>query len=95
MGKRKTIRLGKVPQKTAEGVKTKVQNLVAAALTGQSPDDETSRWVRNLDTVMADKLAAVGLIPKRQEATIGKLVTAFVAAHPNAKPATYVSLGPR
>ena len=92
-GKRKTIRLGKVPQKTAEGVKTKVQNLVAAALTGQSPDDETSRWVRNLDTVMADKLAAVGLIPKRQEATIGKLVTAFVAAHPNAKPATYVSWG--
>ena len=59
-GKRKTIRLGKVSQKTAEGVKTKVESLVASALTGQAADDETSRWVRNLDTVMADKLAAVG-----------------------------------
>jgi integrase len=90
-GKRKTIRLGKCPQRTAESVKTKVEALVSALLSGQSPDDETSRWVANLDAVMADKLAAVGLIAKHSRATIGELAKVFIASHPGAKPATYVT----
>ena len=54
-GNRKAIRLGKVPQKMAEIIKTKVEALVMAAITSTAPDDETSRWVANLDTIMADK----------------------------------------
>jgi hypothetical protein len=41
-GKRRTIRLGKVPQKTAEAVKVKVEALVAAAITRQALDNETA-----------------------------------------------------
>jgi hypothetical protein len=33
-GKRKTIRLGKVPQRTAEMINTKVEALLAAAMSG-------------------------------------------------------------
>jgi len=64
-GKRKTIRLGRVNQRTAVAVKVKVEALNTAAITGQPVDDEVARWVAGLDTLMADKLASVGLITRR------------------------------
>ena len=64
MGIARPIRLGKATQRTAEGVKTKVEALVVAAITGSPLEDEVARWVANLDTRMADKLAGVGLIPR-------------------------------
>ncbi len=65
-GKRKTIRLGKVPQRTAEAVKFRVEHLLAAKLTGHAVDADTARWVAELEPAMADKLAAVGLTEPRQ-----------------------------
>jgi len=90
-GKRKTIRLGKATQRTAEGVKAKVESLVAAALTGQSPDDETSRWAASLDTAMHNKLVAVGLVKPREPApitTVGGFLIEYVARRVDVKPAT-------
>ena len=43
-GSRKTIRLGKCTEKQAEAIKTKIEALVAAIITGQQ-DDEVSRWI--------------------------------------------------
>ena len=56
-------------------------------------DDETARWLRNLDTVLADKLAAVGLVEPRNAAKVGDMLDAFLAANPHAKPATRVVWG--
>ena len=66
-GKRKTIRLGKMPKKAVEAIKTKVEALNAAAIAGISWDRETAEWVGGLDSVLYGKLAAVGLVPKRAE----------------------------
>ena len=44
-GTRKTIRLGKASQRTAEGIKIKVEALVVSAITGSPVDDEVARWV--------------------------------------------------
>ena len=41
-GRRKTVRLGKCTEKQAEAIKTKIEALVAARITGQQ-DDEVSR----------------------------------------------------
>ena len=87
-GKRKTVRLGKVSRRQAEAVKTKIEGLNAAALTGHSPDDEVSRWEASLDTIMADKLASVGLIPKRELATLGPFIDGYIARRVDVKPAT-------
>ncbi|MBN2023918.1 MAG: hypothetical protein JW809_14135, partial [Pirellulales bacterium] len=79
-GKRKTVRLGKVPLRTAEAVRTKVEALVASQITGLPPEDEVSRWVATLDDALADKLAAVGLIPARERATLAAFLESYVAS---------------
>jgi integrase len=92
-GKRKTIRLGKATQRTAEGIKTKVEALVVAAITGSPLDDEVARWVADLDGPLPDKLAAVGLIAPRKAATVGGMLDAFLTANPHTKPGTRVMWG--
>ncbi len=91
-GKRKTIRLGKATQRTAEGVTVKVEALVSAQFSGQSPDDETSRWVAGLDSMMADKLTAVGLIAKQASTskTIGDFLPEYIDGRQDVKPDTKV-----
>ena len=65
-GQRRPIRLGRVPIKTARTIKTHVEALAAAALGKHAPDPETSAWVGELESVLYDKLAAVGLVPPRE-----------------------------
>jgi len=68
-GKRRSIRLGKASQRTAEGIKVKVEALVEASLTGSALQSDTAAWLADRDEVMLGKLAAVGLVPKRSSAT--------------------------
>jgi integrase len=79
-GKRKSIRLGKVSKRVAEEIKVKVEALVASKIAGLSWDGETARWVAALAPELAGKLAACGLIPKRQEAAAVQLGP-FLAEH--------------
>ena len=76
--KRKPIRLGKMSLRAAEAVKVKVEDLVTSAITGHTPSDETARWLTSLDDALADKLAAVGLIPARNKATLGAFVERYI-----------------
>jgi hypothetical protein len=90
-GDRKAIRLGKVPQRTAEGVKVRVEQLLAAKLTGQPVDADTARWVAEREPAMAEKLARVGLIPKRERAAAAKLgpfVESYIARRSDVSPHT-------
>jgi integrase len=84
-GKRKSIRLGKVSEWTAEGVKLHVEALVIAAVAGHPVDGGTARWVAKLETVMHDKLSAVGLVPKRESAALGEFITSYVESRTDLK----------
>jgi len=88
-GRQKAIYLGKCSQKLAEAIKVRVEAILAAAAANQPLDAETARWVSGLDTPMADKLAAVGLIPKREDMTLGGLLKIFDDRN-DVKPATKV-----
>lgn len=74
-GKRRSIRLGKVSQRAAEGIKVKVEGLVASKITGHALDDETARWL----TTLGDDLAAVGLMPRRERATLEAFLEGYIA----------------
>ena len=90
-GKRKTIRLGKLPLRAVEAIKVKVEHLVAAELSGCGWDSQTANWVAELPNTLADKLARVGLIPKREQAPVYKLGTfldSYIASRANLKPNT-------
>jgi len=86
--KRRSIRLGKISQRNAEAVKVKVEQLAAAAISEHAIDADTSRWVASLDTVMAEKLANAGLIPRRESATLAAFIDGYTLSRTDVKPAT-------
>lgn len=77
-GKRKTLRLGKVSKRQAESVKTRIELLIAAKITGTAPDDETSRWLAVRDEQFLRKLAAVGLIDVPSESSLAKFLDDYL-----------------
>lgn len=89
-GKRPTIRLGKCSQRNAETVKRHVEALVAAAIQRTPPDDDTSKWVRDIGDALAEKLAAVGLIASRAgtKATVRAFIDGYIDGRGDLKPGT-------
>ncbi|HEX4130875.1 MAG TPA: tyrosine-type recombinase/integrase [Pirellulales bacterium] len=90
-GKRRSIRLGKVPQKAAESIKIRVEHILAAKFAGHALDDETARWLSTLSATLMDKLAAAGLVPKRvsqAQATLVAYLQDYVSRRIDVKPAT-------
>ncbi|WP_149108959.1 tyrosine-type recombinase/integrase [Limnoglobus roseus] len=76
--KRRSVRLGAVPMKVANAIKLKVEHLNALAITKLPMDTETVVWVGSIGDDLAAKLAAVGLIPERQSATLSQFLREYV-----------------
>jgi integrase len=72
-GKRRSVRLGKVPMKVAEEVRRRVEYLVAAVGSGTAPDNDTVKWLASVGDDLAGKLAAVGLAAPRQDSATATL----------------------
>ena len=92
-GKRRSIRLGKISQRNAEAVKFRIEQLAAAQISGHAIDADTSRWVASLNSVMAEKLANAGLIPKRESVTLQKFIDGYIAKRSDVKGATATVYG--
>jgi hypothetical protein len=71
-GQRRPIRLGRMPMKTAATIKARVESILAATLAGHAIDADTAAWVGSRDERLYDKLAAVGLVPRREPKPDGK-----------------------
>ena len=90
-GKRHTIRLGKMPKRSAEDVKRRVEALIAAQISRSPIDAETARWLADLPETMAARLAAAGLVAARERKVtmpLKKFLDAFVERKSRVKPAT-------
>lgn len=72
-GRRRTIRLGKVAQRTAEGLKYRVEQLLEALHYHHPVEGELAQWVAQCETRLAKKLAAVGLIEAPEAGTVATL----------------------
>ena len=90
--RRRTLRLGKIPKRTAEGIKTRVEYLLTAKMSKQAVDPETAQWVAGIDDVLHGKLAKLGLVSHRESATLGAFVDAYIAGRCDAKPNTILHL---
>src|SRR5258706_13246429 len=95
-GKRRAIRLGKASVRLVEAFNVKVEQLVSARILGHAPDDETSRWLADLDDTIYARLAAVDLVKPRQPTryTLKQLLD-FFFQHLNVKPITVLGYQPR
>jgi len=76
----------------AETIKLKVEHLVVAAISGHAVDGETARWVATLGDDLAAKLAAVGLVPRRESATLGAFLEDYIDGRNDIKPASRLIL---
>lgn len=74
----------------AERVKTFVEHLVNTQITKQPIDGETARWVANIGDVLAEKLAAAGLIKPRTSATLANFIDIYIAGRTDLKPRTII-----
>lgn len=93
-GKRRSVRLGAVPKKVAESMKLRVEHLNALVVNRHPMDTETAQWLAGIGDELAGKLAAVGLIPKRQSDTLGGFLNAYLERRKTdgSKPATIVTI---
>jgi integrase len=87
-GKRRSVRLGKISQRDAEGFKTKIEGLLSAKIGGHSPEAEISRWLVSLPKTLHQRLANAGLAEARAEATLKPFITGYVNGRADVKPAT-------
>lgn len=86
--RRRTIHLGDVSKRDAQTVKSHVETIVSAAIAGQQPPDDTSRWVARLPDALHDKLAKVGLVQERERATLAAFIDGYIAGRTDLKPST-------
>ena len=89
--KRRKIRLGKMNLRSAEGVKSKVEQLISSVASGYGWDNETAEWVGRIGDDLADKLAAHRLIPPRERIIcppLKEFAEALRNSRPNLKPNT-------
>ncbi len=76
-GRRQTLRLGKATTRQAKDFRDRVERLLFAKLAGQVPDQDTARWLGELDLSYHSKLVACGLIDGARIDTIGGLLKDF------------------
>lgn len=81
-GKRKTVRLGKMPKKTADEVRRRVELLIYAGRTCTAPDGDTAAWVAGISDELHAKLTLVGLVAPRmsriRQVTLDAFLDAFM-----------------
>ncbi|MEZ6141713.1 MAG: hypothetical protein R3B84_14165 [Zavarzinella sp.] len=67
-GTRKTIYLGKVTIKDAQGIQRHVEEILSSGASGQPMAMDTANWLARIDQKWHAKLAGVGLVePKKFE----------------------------
>jgi len=97
-GKRRPIRLGKMSVKDAQSILTRISTLESSAISGIPLDTETAAWVGSRTDTFYGKLAAVGLVPRREpkgkaEAeTLGGFLDAYMDGRTDIKPSTICNL---
>ncbi len=71
--KRKHIHLGKMTQRQASAIKTKIELLIAAKVSGTRTDLDVMQWVAKRDDKFHDKLAQHGLVASRTKVAVTNL----------------------
>ncbi len=94
-GQRRPIRLGKVSQSTAVEIKGHIEKIAAAGRSGTAIPLRTADWLAEIGADLAGKLAAIGLIPKRDAPKVdplGPFLESYVAGRCDVKPRTTINL---
>ena len=84
-GKRRSIRLGRCDQRTAESIKVRVELLNAANIAGHVVDASTLEWLTTIGDDLAAKLVRVGLAPRCEAATLQAFLDGYLESRTDLK----------
>lgn len=87
-GSRKSIRLGKCDQKSAQAIRTQIEHLAASKANGTAIPLQTTEWLKTIDEGLRSRIAGTGLIEARRSAVLGEYLSAYIAQRLDAKPRT-------
>lgn len=90
--KRKSIRLGAVPKRTAEAIKLRVEALLNSKITNTPIDRDTASWLTGIGAELADKLARSGLIAARASRLLGEFIPQYIDGRADLKAKTRKSM---
>jgi integrase len=79
-GKRQSIRTGKMSETNADGIRRRIEGLLAAKASGEPMARSLAEWVSDLSDKAHAKLAARGLLESRESRrawTLGELLTRY------------------
>jgi integrase len=92
-GKRRSIRLGKTPMKSARWIQTRVEILNVSCISRTPVDNETASWLAGIADDLHAKIAATGLTAHRLAARLDHFLDQFIAnRRPVAKPNTLMNM---
>ena len=88
--KRKTVGLGKCSDSAAADKKRLVEAILSTQGLGDPLDAQTLRWIKTLSDVLRDKFADVGLLPRRDQTTLGAFAADYIERRHDLKEQTLV-----
>ena len=92
-GTRKTIRLGKVPQRDAEAVARHIEALLASKIAGTPVPRPTATWLGGIGEPLRSRLARAGLVEAAPSApTLQAFLNDYLAGRNDVGPATRIIL---
>jgi integrase len=91
-GKRRTVRLGKMPLKQVESVKLRIEALNSAKIAGHPLDSDAAAWLAKIGDDLHGRLAAVGLVVGRNVALLGSFTQQYIESRRHLKPNTICNL---
>lgn len=94
-GLRKTLYLGRVPDKTAQAIRTHVENLLNSKLHGQPFPRDTAGWLVEIGDDLHGKLSGAGLVEPRAKQGATKLAAfldALIKGRTDLSPSTLANL---
>ena len=83
-GRRRTIRLGRMPKKQAESIVRHVEALAASRIDGSAPPEQTSRWLAGIADRLRERLVKAGLAEPAAEpvaeavVSVGRVACRFI-----------------
>ena len=90
-GKRRTLRLGQLDDRTAKRIHDKVERLIRVKEHGEV-DDESSSWLTRVDDDLYAKLAKVGVVEPREAGQLGPWLDGYLMERKELKPASRIKL---
>ena len=90
--KRRTIYLGRMSMRSAEAIKRHVEELNSSITAGVSPSVDTGRWLKQVEKAIHDKLVLVGLVQRREDASLAGFTQSYLSSRVDIKPRTRTNL---